>query len=80
MLVFKVLSLQDLLDFAFAVMHGNFVREIRGEHERFGPYSLNGIGESLLVSLAAHKDPAAAEIFLGLFLQELYQFLYNQQT
>src|SRR5262245_873062 len=62
MLFPQIVALDDFVDLLHAVIEGDLVRKIRGEHERFRSDALDGIGQSFFVAFAAAEELATFEI------------------
>src|SRR6266542_3036387 len=62
------MTFDDFVDLLHAIVEGNLVWEVRGEHEWFGADALDGIGERLLIAFAADEQFAAGKIIHGLAL------------
>src|SRR5205807_1082533 len=66
--ILEVMSLDDFVDLFHAVVEGNLVWKVRGEHERLGSDALDRIGQGPLVALAADEHFAALKIVFGFAL------------
>ena len=58
----EVVAFEDLVDFFHAIIEGNLMREVGGEHERFRADPLDAVSERFLIALAADEYFVAAKI------------------